>query len=426
MVKEISSPAFEAEVLHQEGAVIVDFFSTECPPCEALFPKLEDVQARYGDAVKIVKIFRQDNKELALSLNVRSSPTLLFYRNGKEVAPKMSGAILKSQLMAQIEATYGVKPQGSAIVPRREVVDVLIIGAGPAGLSAAIYTSRAKLKTIVIDKGTPGGQVNLTHLVANYPGTEHPINGYLLMHKMNEQAKASGTQVIMAAEIDQLDMAKRYVVVDETLTIEYKALIIATGSKPRSLGLEGEDRLFGKGISYCATCDGAFYEGKKVLVIGGGNSAVEESLFLTKFVSELTIIHQFETFQANATAVEEASNNPKIKVLFHHEPRQFMGTDHFEALEIEDLVTHERKIITDADGIFVFIGYQAQNEVVSDQLVLDQGGYIVADEDMKTSREGVFVAGDIRSKKYRQITTAVSDGTIAALSAEKFISQKSF
>ncbi len=282
MVKEITSNVFESEVLQYQGAVIVDFFSTECPPCEALAPKLEDIQSRYGDAIKIVKIFRQDNKDLALSLNVRSSPTLVFYNNGKEVAPKMSGAILKSKLVHQIEEAYSLKSDRSAISPRKEIVDVLIVGAGPAGLSAAIYTSRAKLKTIVVDKGTPGGQVNLTHLVANYPGTEKPINGYLLMHKMNEQAKASGAHVIMAAEISQLDMDKRLMVVDESLTIEYKVLIMATGSKPRSLGLEGEERLFGKGISYCATCDGAFYEGKKVLVIGGGNSAVEEALFLSK------------------------------------------------------------------------------------------------------------------------------------------------
>jgi thioredoxin reductase (NADPH) len=420
MVKEIMSEVFEAEVLQYEGAVVVDFYSTECPPCEALAPKLEDIQSKYPE-LKIVKIYRQGNKELALSLNVRSSPTLLFYKNGKEVAPMMSGAILKSKLVQTIEETYGFTSSKPNVAPTVEKIDVLIIGAGPAGLSAAIYSSRAKLKTIVLDKGMPGGQVNLTHLVANYPGTEQPINGYLLMHKMNEQAKASGAKIIMAAEINQLNMKKKFALVDETLTIEFKALIIATGSKPRSLGLPGEERLFGKGISYCATCDGAFYEGKKVLVIGGGNSAVEESLFLTKYVSELTIVHQFDTFQANATAVEEAIKNPKIKVLFHHEPRQFIGEEHFESLEVEDLVTHKRIMLSDADGIFVFIGYQAQNEVVEGQLELDQYGYIVVDEDMRTSREGIYAAGDIRNKKYRQITTAVSDGTIAALSAEKYI-----
>ena len=421
MVQEITANEFETEVLNHDGPVILDFYSTECPPCEALAPKLEAVQSQYGDGLKIVKILRQDHRDFSLSMNVRSSPTLLFYSKGKEVAPRLSGAILKGSLVKHIETMFGLKAKGGKPPLRVEKVDVLIIGAGPAGLSAAIYTSRAKLKTVVLDKGTPGGQVNLTHLVANYPGTEQPINGYFLMHKMTEQAKATRATIMMAVEINQLDLNKRSVIVDETLIIDYKVMIIATGSKPRSLGAQGEERLFGKGISYCATCDGAFYEGKKVLVIGGGNSAVEEALFLTKYVSELTIIHQFDTFQANATAVEEAMNHPKIKVLFHHEPRQFLGENHFEGLVVEDLQTHQTKTITDADGVFVFIGYQAQNELVKDQLVLDQGGYIVVDEDMMTSLEGVFAAGDIRSKKYRQITTAVSDGTIAALSAEKYL-----
>ncbi len=421
MVKEISAAEYEELVINSKGPVMVDFYSTECPPCEALAPKYNYFSELYDKEISFYKIFRQGNKDLAIGLNVKGSPTVLFYKDGKEVGKRLSGAILKSELKNSILESFNVEEKDK--VARREVIDcdVAIVGGGPAGLAAAIYTARAKMKTVVIDRGQPGGLVNLTHLVSNYPGTGEDIKGFMLMHHTTEQAKASGAEIIMAADVTRIDLNDKTMDIDDDKTVKAKVIILATGSKPRELGIPGEKELFGKGVSYCATCDGAFYEGKEVYVIGGGNSAVEESIFLTKFVKKLTIIHQFDTFQANAVAIEEALNDPKINVLWSHEPRAFLGKDGFEALEVEDLKTGERKILDQADGLFVFVGYQPQNNLFKNDVNLDKWGTVIATEDMETNLPGVFVAGDVRSKKYRQITTAVSDGTIAALQSEKYI-----
>ncbi len=424
MVKDISAVEYEELVLKSKGPVIVDFYSTECPPCEALASKYNYFAGLYDKEISFYKIFRQGNKELSSGLNVKGSPTVLFYKDGKEIGKRLSGAVLKSELKNSILGNFDVEEKDK--VDKREVIDcdVAIIGGGPAGLAAAIYTARAKLKTVVVDKGQPGGLVNLTHLVSNYPGTGEDIKGFMLMHHTTEQAKASGAEIIMAADVTSINLSEKTMDIDDDKTINAKTIILATGSKPRELGIPGEKELFGKGVSYCATCDGAFYEGKEVYVIGGGNSAVEESLFLTKFVNKLTIIHQFDSFQANAVAIDEALSNPKIEVLWSHEPRAFLGNEGFKAIEVEDLKTGERKILDKADGLFVFVGYQPQNALFKNDLTLDKWGTVVATEDMETNIPGVFVAGDVRSKKYRQITTAVSDGTIAALQAEKYIKEK--
>lgn len=421
-VKYINQEEYD-EVVLNNPAVIIDFYSTECPPCEALAPKFDYFAELYGDEIQFYKIFRQENRELAEKLGVKSSPTLLFYRKGEEAGERLSGAIKKREIKKSILEVYDVEDKTKNIKRETFTYDVAIIGGGPAGLTAATYASRARLKTVVIDRGNPGGFVNITHSIENYPGTGEAIQGFMLGHHMTEQAKLNGAHIIMAADIEKLDLDNKTILVDDDKKIIAKTLIIGTGSTPRPLNLPGEKEFAGKGISYCATCDGSFYTDKKVFVIGGGNSAVEEALFLTKFVSELTIIHQFDEFQANKTSAEKAFNNPKIKVLWSHEPRAFIGEGQFEKLEVEDLKTGERKVLDDADGVFVFIGYIPQTELFPDAFEKDSWGYVKTDENMNTNIPGVYVVGDLRSKKYRQVTTAVSDGTIAALEAERYIAQ---
>ena len=422
MPQEINASEYERRILNQEGPVILDFYSTECPPCEALAPKFEFYSDLYHSSIHFYKIHRQANRELALKLGVKSSPTLLFYKDGIEAAPRLSGAIKKSEIRSRIVDSYGLPDKTADIKRKTYDYDLAVIGAGPAGLTAGIYASRAKLKTVLIDQGNPGGQVNLTHLVANYPGTENEINGYALMDKITEQAKHSGAEIIRSADVVRLDLKNKTIDVDDDKTIRAKALVLATGAKPRELGLPGEKEFFGKGISYCATCDGRFYEGKDIYVIGGGNSAVEESLFLAEFVNSITLIHQFDEFQANKTAADALLANPKVKVLWSHEPRAFIGNDSFEALEIEDLKTKRKMVLKDGSGIFVFVGYTPQTNLFQGQISLDKWGYIEADpQTMETVIPGVFAAGDNRTKPFRQITTAVSDGTIAALSAQKYL-----
>jgi len=303
-----------------------------------------------------------------------------------------------------------------------EHYDVIVVGAGPAGLAAAIYAARARLKTLVLDEGMPGGQVKTTHKVSNYPGFPEDLKGAELAERFTKQAERFGASIARAVEITEHDLSgdeKRFVL-DEEREVRARAVVIATGARPRELGLDGERRFKGRGISYCATCDGAYFEGRDIHVIGGGNSAVEESLFLTQFARSVTIIHQFDQFQAEEATTREALANPKIKVLWSHEPRAFLGEKGLERIRVEDLKSREvRELPT--DGVFVFVGMVPQTELLAGVVPLVPGGYVETDDAMATSVPGLFAAGDIRSKRFRQITTAVADGTVAALAAQKYL-----
>ncbi|ABS26563.1 NAD(P)/FAD-dependent oxidoreductase [Anaeromyxobacter sp. Fw109-5] len=303
-----------------------------------------------------------------------------------------------------------------------ECYDIVVIGAGPAGLTAAIYAARARLRTLVLDESIPGGQVKTTHKVSNYPGFPEDIHGAELATAFSLQAGRFGAKIRRSVEITDHELSGfvKTLELDESETIEARAVIVATGAKPRPLGLPGEDTFKGRGISYCATCDGAYFEGKDIHVIGGGNSAVEEALFLTQFARSVTIVHQFEQFQAEPASAHEALGNPKIRVLFGHEPRAFHGETALERLEVEALRTKERKVLR-TDGVFVFVGMVPRTDLLAKYVELAPGGYVKTTDDMETEVSGLYAAGDIRVKKFRQITTAVSDGTIAALAAQKYL-----
>ena len=303
-----------------------------------------------------------------------------------------------------------------------ESFDVIIVGAGPAGLSAAIYAARARLKTLVLDESVPGGQMKTTHKVSNYPGFPEDVKGADLAKAFSTQAERFGAKIRRAVEITAHDLTGpvKTFELDEEEHVAAPAVIIATGAKPRELGVPGESKYRGRGISYCATCDGAYFDGKEIHVIGGGNSAVEESLFLTQFAKKVTIIHQFDHFQAEPMTAAEALENPKIEVIWDSEPRAFLGENQLDKLRIENVKTKEvRELAT--DGVFVFVGYVPRTDLVKGVVKMNQWGYVETGEDMSTDVPGVYVAGDIRSKRFRQITTAVADGTIAALAVQKFV-----
>ncbi len=421
LIKYISKDNYEEEVING-GNVVVDFYSTECPPCEALASKFESLAEVYGKDIKFVKIFRQENRELALSLGVSSSPTLLFYKDGNMIGERLTGGVKRSDMVKNLDLlipSERAEEIKSGIKPENTKCDVLIIGGGPAGLSAAIYTAQAKLKTIVVDKELPGGQVKITHLVSNYPGFAEPVPGYMLMHYMAEQTKVAGAEFRSAVEITEIDLNQKFIVVDGFETIEAKKIIIATGSSPKPLNVKGEKEYKGQGISYCATCDAKFYEGKHVAVIGGGNSAIEESLFITKFASKVTIIHQFDKLQANKQAQEKAFANPKIEFIFEHEPREFIKNGNsVNQIVVEDLKTNELKNIK-CDGVFIFAGMTPNISEMKNYFELDQWGYIKTDSRMKTNLPDVYAIGDVASKAFRQITIAASEGTIAAIAISK-------
>jgi thioredoxin reductase (NADPH) len=419
-MKEISSAEYEIEVL-RSGKVVLDFYSTECPPCEALASKYNELSLLYGNDIKFLKIFRQQNRELADKLSVKSSPTLLFFENGQEVAGRLSGGIKRSDIIRNLDSLLTddrVEEIKSAIKPTVSEYDVIILGAGPGGLTAGLYLCQAKINTVLIDTSLPGGNVATTHQVSNYPGFIEPQAGYMLSHNMSEQTKMCGTVYKVAVDVSSVDLEKREIVIDQYETVRAKKIVIATGTTPNTTGAPGEKELKGKGISYCATCDAKYFDGGEVVVIGGGNSAVEESDYITRFAEKLTMVHQFDKLTANKQAQDKVLSNPKISILFENEPRFFTKEGDKIITEIENVKTKIRQKLV-SDGVFIFIGMKPNIELFKDKLALDQWGYIKTDEDMRTSVPGIFAVGDVISKKYRQITTAVADGTIAAMAIAK-------
>lgn len=301
--------------------------------------------------------------------------------------------------------------------------DAIIIGAGAAGLTAGIYLSRAKVNTLILNEGTVGGQMVLTHEIANYPGVEN-ISGYELARNMKSQAQKFGCIIKSNIKITGMDLTGdlKKVEINNKDTFTSDAIIIATGGRSRMIGAVGEDIFKGKGISYCATCDGDFFQDKEIIVVGGGNSALEEAVSLTKYASKVTIVHQFDHFQALEHYVDEAKKNEKIDFIMESKIIEFIGDEKLQSVKIQNQATKEiteKKI----DGVFIFIGYVPNTEAFEGILELSQWKEIVVDKDMKTNISGVFAAGDSIQKKYRQVTNAVADGTIAALSASEYINE---
>jgi thioredoxin reductase (NADPH) len=424
-MREINQAEFELELNGHENLVL-DFYSTECPPCEALAPKFESLSEIYKDEIRFVKIFRQGNRELAEKLGVKSSPTLLFFKNGKQTGSVLTGGIKKSDIIKNLDALIPeekVKVLKESIKPIVTHTDVIVLGAGPGGMAAAIYLAQAKIDTIIVDQGMPGGQVSTTHQVSNYPGFVKAQPGYLLSHNMSEQAKEAGVKFKVAVDVNKVDLINKEVVVDGHETIKAKKIIISTGASPRYLNIEGEKEFHGKGISYCATCDAKYFHDKEVVIIGGGNTAVEESEFISKFASKITMVQQLPHLTANKSAQEKCLANPKIKVLFEHEPFGFYKTENGTMqVGLKDLKTGEEKKL-ETEGVFVFVGMMPNTDSIKDAIHTDEWGYIKTDDEMRTSIPGVFAVGDVISKKYRQITTAVADGTIASIACTKEIDQ---
>lgn len=345
-----------------------------------------------------------------------------MHDNGKQILDTISGGIKKSEIIERLDQMLSVDEVATIKAHQKATVseyDVAILGGGPAGLTAGIYLGQAKIKTVLIDPALPGGYMGITHQVSNYPGFEQPQPGFMLAHYMSEQAKHTGIDFKVAVDITSVDLVKKEIVIDGFETIKAKKILIATGTTPNTMNAPGEKEFKGKGISYCATCDAKYFVDKEVTVIGGGNSAVEEALFITKFASKVTMIHQFDKLTANQTAIEELQKNEKITVMYEHEPRKFDKRGDKMVTLVEDLKTKEQKELA-TDGVFVFIGFKSNVSILGETLPeLDNWGYIKTDENRQTSLPGIFAAGDIISKKYRQITTAVADGTIAAMTISK-------
>ena len=300
------------------------------------------------------------------------------------------------------------------------IYDIVIIGGGPAGLTAGIYATRALMKTLLLEKIAPGGLVITTEKVENYPGFAEGVNGYELMEQMIKQAGKFGLETISEEAIGISQKDKVFHI--KTILQDYQALsvIIASGTIYRNLGVEGEQAFTGRGISYCATCDAPLFRNKEVVVVGGGDAAIEEALFLTKFVKKIYLVHRRDKLRASAILQERAKQNPKIEFIWNSVINRIYGKSKIEKVTIRNILDNSEQELN-IDGIFVFIGFEPKTVFLKDFVELDKEGYVVTDYEMKTSHSGIFAAGDVRSNALRQIITACGDGARAAVSSQHFV-----
>lgn len=309
-----------------------------------------------------------------------------------------------------------------------KIYDVIIIGGGPAGLSAALYTGRSKLSTLLIERGNIGGLITTTHDIENYPGSIKGDSGTTLTERMKKQALQFGSEIVID-EINSVDLSSDLKILKGN-SGEYlcKSIIIASGGLPRSLGSEGELSHVGMGVSYCATCDGAFFEGLETFVVGGGSSAIEEAIYLTRFARKVTIIHRRKEFRAEKILIEKAMSNPKISFILDTVIEEIIGDGPVNEIALKNVITGEKNSIKANEkdgyfGVFIFAGYVANSKLWEGILSLTTEGYIKTNQAMETSIHGIFAAGDVIDKNLRQVVTAVSDGAIAAMSALKYMDE---
>ena len=300
------------------------------------------------------------------------------------------------------------------------VYDVVIFGSGPAGLTAAIYTSRAGLKTLVVAGTLWGGQLMLTREVENFPGFENGILGPKLMEEMRKQAERFGAELIFENATAADFKSKPFKVTAGNKTYKGKSVIIATGASPKWLGLESETRLRGRGVSVCATCDAHFFRNRKVVVVGGSDTAMEEAFVLSKVASEVKVIHRRDKLRACKFLQEKAFENPKITFVWNSTVQEILGKDRVEGVRLRRVDSGKESVL-ECDAVFLAIGHKPNTDIFKDQIELDQTGYIVAREDTRTNIEGVFVAGDVADYRYRQAIAAAGSGCKAALDAEKYL-----
>lgn len=297
--------------------------------------------------------------------------------------------------------------------------DVIIIGAGPAGMTGALYASRSGLKTLMLEVGAPGGKLIKTFSIENYPGIKNS-SGVDLAMQMFEHSTAFGATYAYGDVVELKDHGSYKEVVCKDKSYTSKAVIIASGTREKSMGLQDEQKFVGRGISYCAVCDGALYRDKDVAVIGGGNSALEEALYLTQFVNKLYLVIRRDVFRADKIIQDKIAANPKIEVLVKHVPKRLITDDRVTGLVLENVDTKQEKVL-DVDGIFPYIGALPNTDFVKDLDILDSNGYVITDAHMKTKIDGIYGAGDVIVKGLRQVVTASNDGAVAAQSIYHYL-----
>ena len=403
------------EMIESKKTFLVDFWAPWCPHCRKINPAYEQIAEQYADRLEVVKLDMDEDDRLWDELNVELIPTLRLYIDGNPVdsivAPE-SKAVIDSFLA-------GILPKEQKQLDEH-VHDMLIIGGGPGGYTAALYAARAGLDALVIEKLSAGGQMALTHQIDNYPGFVDGIGGYELADQMQRQAERFGAKT-QNAEVQSVDLNANPKVVKTSEGVFYgKTIALATGANPRELGVEGEKALVGKGVAYCAACDGMFYKGKTVVVVGGGNTAAADALLLSRIAKKVIVIHRRDTLRATKIYHEPLMNAENVEFRWNSVVEALQHEDRLTGVRIKNVLTGEESEIP-CDGVFVSVGRKPATELFADQLKLDSNGYIVAGETTETSISGVYAVGDVRTKLLRQVVTAVADGAMAVHMAEEYL-----
>ena len=325
--------------------------------------------------------------------------------------------------MAANEEKADSKPSEASSSNAAMRYDVIIIGSGPAGYTAGIYTSRAKLKTLIVSGMLPGGQLMTTSEVENYPGFPNGIFGPELMMNMRQQAERFGA-IVLDDEVIAVNFKQRpFIITTSSESFETESVLICTGASPRKLGIPSEQQFAGRGVSYCATCDGPFFKGEDIVVVGGGDTAIEEATFLTKFGKSVKIVHRRDSLRASKILQEKAFENPKIQFLWNSVISDIKGSNKIGTIVVRDINSEKEQKIP-AGGLFVAIGHEPNTAIFNGQLEMDDKGYILLKNQTRTSIEGVFAAGDVHDYRYRQAVTAAGFGCMAALDVEKWVTER--
>ncbi len=406
------------QMLADKKTFLADFFATWCGPCKMLAYVLDEVDAALGEKIDIVKIDIDKEPELTQEMDVNIIPGLFFIKDG-EVVSRYTGFLPLERLQPRMEKLIGSEPPVE--LPPEKHYDVIIIGGGAAGLTAAIYARRAGLNTLVLESYAPGGKLIKTFELENWPGIKS-VNGSQLAFDIYEQAMALGTAYLYEKVNDlKLQGKDKIVCCESGQSFAAPAVIIATGTVERMLNIPNEEEMIGHGVSLCAVCDAAFYRNKSVIVVGAGNAAFEESLYLAEFASDITILARSDRYVAEQITQDKVAANAKIKVLPWRIAQEILVEDGKVAgMRVLNKQTGEEEIYK-ASGVFPYIGADPVTNFVKDLGITDEQGYLVVEPDMSTQLEGIYGAGDVCAKVLRQVVTATNDGAIAAQSVIKYI-----
>ena len=404
------------QLIASDKPTLVDFWAPWCSYCRKISDAYDRIAEQYEDQINVVKVNIDDNEALAIKEQIEVIPTLVLYQEGKAL-----DSIVAPESKAMIEEFIG----GTAVKTKKpeHVYDMVIVGGGPGGYTAALYAARAGLDAVVIEKLSAGGQMALTHQIDNYPGFVDGVDGFELSQKMQQQAHRFGAKTEYA-EVVHLDLSADPKVIKTSEGVLYgRTVVFAAGAGPRKLGVAREDEMVGKGVAYCAACDGMFYKGKTVVVVGGGNSAAADALLLSRVAKKVIVVHRRDALRATKIYHEPLMKAENVEFRWNSVVEELLGENKLTGLRIKDVNSGEISEL-ECDGVFISVGRKPAAKLVEGQLELDPGGYIKAGETTETNIPGVYAVGDVRTKQLRQVVTAVADGAVAVHMAEGYLAGK--